>query len=89
MAAGKGRKLVIVESPAKAKTIGKYLGSRYIVKAKGRGKGARLEFWHLILNRNARIRPRHIFRDGAASVNQYARRELFSAVAATVRKANA
>ena len=63
--------------------------SRYIVKAKGRGKGARLEFWHLILNRNARIRPRHIFRDGAASVNQYARRELFSAVAATVRKANA
>lgn len=28
-----GQKLVIVESPAKAKTIGKYLGKRYVVKA--------------------------------------------------------
>src|SRR5919112_5837584 len=27
------KSLVIVESPAKAKTIGKYLGSQYIVKA--------------------------------------------------------
>jgi len=28
-----GKSLVIVESPAKAKTINKYLGSDYIVKA--------------------------------------------------------
>ena len=28
-----GKILVIVESPAKAKTIGKYLGNQYIVKA--------------------------------------------------------
>ncbi len=27
------KSLVIVESPAKAKTIGKYLGKQYIVKA--------------------------------------------------------
>ena len=27
------RNLVIVESPAKAKTIGKYLGKQYVVKA--------------------------------------------------------
>jgi DNA topoisomerase-1 len=31
--AGMGRSLVIVESPAKAKTINKYLGSAYIVRA--------------------------------------------------------
>ena len=31
--AGKKRALVIVESPAKAKTINKYLGSEYIVKS--------------------------------------------------------
>ena len=31
--AARGRKLVIVESPAKARTIGKYLGSGYEVKA--------------------------------------------------------
>jgi DNA topoisomerase-1 len=31
--AGNGKMLVIVESPAKAKTINKYLGSNYIVKA--------------------------------------------------------
>ena len=31
--AGKKRALVIVESPAKAKTINKYLGSDYIVKS--------------------------------------------------------
>ncbi len=30
---GKGKQLVIVESPAKAKTINKYLGSGYVVKA--------------------------------------------------------
>ena len=28
-----GKNLVVVESPAKAKTIGKYLGSDYIVMA--------------------------------------------------------
>lgn len=28
-----GQRLVIVESPAKAKTIGKYLGKNYIVEA--------------------------------------------------------
>src|SRR5690349_10696689 len=28
-----GRTLVIVESPAKAKTIGKYLGAKYVVRA--------------------------------------------------------
>jgi len=31
--AGKGRSLVIVESPAKAKTINKYLGQQFVVKA--------------------------------------------------------
>ena len=31
--AGKKRALVIVESPAKAKTINKYLGSNFIVKS--------------------------------------------------------
>jgi DNA topoisomerase-1 len=31
--AGKGRNLVVVESPAKAKTISKYLGRNYVVKA--------------------------------------------------------
>src|SRR4051812_20660491 len=30
---GKGRSLVIVESPAKAKTINKYLGRDFVVKA--------------------------------------------------------
>ena len=30
---GNGKNLVIVESPAKAKTINKYLGSDYVVKA--------------------------------------------------------
>ncbi|MBC8132143.1 MAG: DNA topoisomerase I, partial [Deltaproteobacteria bacterium] len=30
---GTGKHLVIVESPAKAKTINKYLGDNYIVKA--------------------------------------------------------
>src|SRR2546421_10709271 len=33
MAKKNGKNLVIVESPAKAKTINKYLGSDYIVKA--------------------------------------------------------
>src|SRR5215216_2360658 len=33
MAKGKGKDLVIVESPAKAKTINKYLGDGYVVKA--------------------------------------------------------
>ena len=33
MPGGKGKALVIVESPAKAKTINKYLGGMYIVKA--------------------------------------------------------
>ena len=32
-APGSGRKLVIVESPAKARTIGRYLGKGYVVKA--------------------------------------------------------
>ena len=30
---GKSNNLVIVESPSKAKTIGKYLGPNYVVKA--------------------------------------------------------
>jgi reverse gyrase len=33
--AAKKRALVIVESPAKAKTINKYLGSQYVVKSSG------------------------------------------------------
>jgi hypothetical protein len=33
MAKSNGKHLVIVESPAKAKTIGKYLGDAYVVKA--------------------------------------------------------
>ena len=31
--AGMGRTLVVVESPAKAKTINRYLGKDYVVKA--------------------------------------------------------
>jgi len=32
MAAANGKKLVIVESPAKAKTIARYLGGDYVVE---------------------------------------------------------
>ena len=32
-ASAKGKKLVIVESPAKAKTVGNFLGKEYVVKA--------------------------------------------------------
>ena len=39
MAAGKGRKLVIVESPAKAKTIAGYLGGDFDVEASSHCRG--------------------------------------------------
>ena len=69
-----GKKLVVVESPAKAKTIGKILGSSYVVKSSV-GHIRDLPERELGVDVEADFEPRYVTIRGKGKVIQELRRE--------------